>query len=323
MGSIRHILLAACVLAVVLSPTARAADEDWQASPFLAQSPDGFVIRGQNQEITIEDLGDLGGPFASQFPDLPDDQNPFYHGVETDRASFTPALSTASVGNIILESGYSFIANRHLPSQHSVPELVVRYGLTERFEARFGWNEEIGGGGSVISPVQQEEGLVQPIATRPVIVSASRFMGGFKMRLFDQSEWFPANTVVFESYFPSFGDTRKRQIAATYVIGWELAPRWKLNASLRYATESELRDDWATWSPAIVLKVPFAERWTAQIESFGVLPQGQAGGVPQYFVGPGFQVLLTPAIEVNLRVGTGLNSVSPEFYSSAGFGVTF
>ncbi len=327
MSSLCHTLLAACCLYWMLASPANAADDDWLRNPFESEASDGFVVRGQDRgqdpEVSIEDLSHLESPFESQFPDLSVDENPFYHAVETDRSSFTPALSTATVGNVILESGYSFIANRNLPSQHSMPELVIRYGLTERIEARFGWNEEVGGGGSMISPGQQQEGLVAPPSVRPTIAYASRFMGGVKVRLFDQDGLFPANTVLVEGYFPSFGDTRKRQVAATYVIGWELSPRWKLNASVRYATESELGDDWSTWSPAIVLKVPFAERWTAQVEGFGVLPHGQSGGVPQYFAGPGLQVLLTPAIELNLRVGTGLNSVSPEFYSSAGFGVTF
>ncbi|HEY3965082.1 MAG TPA: transporter [Planctomycetaceae bacterium] len=321
MSSFCQTLLAACCCGCMLASPVNAAENDWLRNSFEPEAGEQYVVPRPVPEVSIEDLSHLEGPFDSQFPDLSVDENPFYHGVETDRASFTPALSTATVGNVILESGYSFIANRNLPSQHSMPELVIRYGLTERIEARFGWNQEIGGGGSVISPVQQQEGLVAP--NRETIVSASRFMGGLKVRLFDQDGLFPANTVLFEGYFPSFGDTRKRQVAATYAIGWELSPRWKLNASVRYATESEFGDDWSTWSPAIVLKVPFAERWTAQVEGFGVLPHGQSGGVPQYFAGPGLQVLLTPAIELNLRVGTGLNSVSPEFYSSAGFGVTF
>jgi hypothetical protein len=350
MGRVRHLLLAACCCGLMLTSPARAAEGDWRLSRFAPQAADHSAVRGQNDEltleeltgtagmldnpladftsgpfdeITIEDLGNLEGPFASQFPELPPEINPFYHGVETDRASFTPALSTASVGNVILEAGYSFIANRHLPSQHSIPELVIRYGMTDRIEARFGWNEVLGGGGTIISPVQQEEGLVAPPKVRPVIAYVNRFMGGFKLRLIDQYGWIPANTVLVEGYFPSYGDTKKKEISATYVVGWEFSPRWKLNASLRYATESEKRDDWGIWCPAIVLKAPFAERWTAQIESFGVIPQGQAGGLPQYFAGPGVQVLLTPEIELNLRVGTGLNSVSPEFYLSAGFGVTF
>lgn len=305
----------------MLASPVRVTADDWRTSQFESGTAEPFAVRSQDDEIGIEDLSNLGGPFVSQFPGVSPDENPFYYGLETDRASFTPALSTAAVGNAIVEAGYTFIANRHLPSQHSVPELVIRCGLTERIEARFGWNDELGGGGSVVSPVQQQEGLVGP--HRPVISYVNRFMGGVKLRLIDQSGWLPANTVLVEGYFPSFDDTMKRQVGATYVVGWEFARRWQLNASLRYATESQFRDDWAIWSPAVVLRAPFAERWTAQIEAFGVLPQGQADGLPQYFAGPGVQVLLTPAIQINLRVGAGLNSVSPEFYSSAGFGVTF
>jgi hypothetical protein len=328
----------------------------WPVSTPLAENSGQFVVRGQYEEqsvepeltledlyddlpfagtvngmsypggpeVSIEDLSNLGGPFQSQFPELTPAENPFYHGVETDRASFVPALSTATRGNVILESGYSYIAERqHLGSTHSVPELVIRYGISESFEARFGWNEEVAGGGSMVSPVQQEEGLVAPPRIRPSVVTVNRFMGGFKWRLLEQAGWFPKQTVIFESYLPSYGDTKRKEVAATYAFGWEFAPRWMLNGSIRYATESQQHDDWGTWSPAIVFKAPLAERWTGQLEAFGIIPQGQARGVPQYNIGPGVQVLLTPAIQLNLRAGTGLNSVSPQFYMSAGFGVAF
>jgi hypothetical protein len=353
MVTFRRTWLAAWLCSLMLAPTLLAGQPRWLTSAPSAVNSGSFVIRGQAEElelgdlgdlpnegllagpangtpgtespeVSIEDLSDLGGPFQSQFPELSAADNPFYHGVETDRASFVPALSTATYGNVILESGYSYIANRqHLGSDHSVPELVIRYGVSDCFEARFGWNLEAGGGGSMVSPVQQEEGLVAPPKIRPSIVYVNRFMSGFKWRLFQQSGWLPTQIVIVEGYIPSYGDTKRKEVAATYAFGWEFAPRWNLNGSLRYATESERNDDWGTWSPAIVLKAPLAERWTGQLEAFGIIPQGQARGLPQYNIGPGVQVLVTPAIQLNLRAGTGLNSVSPQFYLSAGFGVAF
>ena len=309
----------------MLAP-AGASGDDWPANQPQWEASDAFGARGQARDpypVTFEDLGDLSSPFASQFPDLPVEVNPFYHAIETDRASFTPAITTSPIGKMIVESGYSFIANRRLPSEHSFPELMLRYGLSERIELRFAWNDELGGGSSIVSPIQREEGLAGA-ARKPAPISYQNgFLFGLKLRLIDQSEWIPANTFVIQGYVPTFGDTKKKQVDATYVIGWEFAPRWQLNAALRYATESELRDDWAIWSPSVVMKAPFAERWTALVEYFGVIPQGQSGGLPQHFAGPGLQFLITPNAQLNLRVGAGLSSVSPEFYSSVGFGVAF
>ena len=299
---------------------------EWEtADPSAARGSFGDREKGQDPyPVNVEDLGDLSSPFDSQFPNLPVQLNPFYHAIETDRAAFTPAITTAPLGRMIVESGYSFIANRHLPSESSFPELMLRFGLSERIELRFGWNHEVGGGGSIVSPIQVQEGLVSAPTNRfNPIAYENGFLLGAKLRLIDQFGWMPASTIVLQGFKPSLGDTRKAQVQATYVFGWELAPRWRLDSAIRYATESELRDDWATWSPSVVLKAPFAERWTAQVEYFGVIPQGQSGGRPQHFAGPGLQFLVTPDAQLNLRVGTGLTSQSPEFYMSSGFGMAF
>src|SRR5262249_28855880 len=66
-------------------------------------------------------------------------ENPFEDAIETDRDSFTPATTTAGRGRLIVESAYSFLDNRGVPETHSFPELLCRYGLTERLELRLGW----------------------------------------------------------------------------------------------------------------------------------------------------------------------------------------
>ena len=63
--------------------------------------------------------------------------------IETDRDSFTPATKLAGIGRIIMESAYSFIENRGVASTHSYPELLFRYGLTDRLELRLGWNTRL------------------------------------------------------------------------------------------------------------------------------------------------------------------------------------
>ena len=69
--------------------------------------------------------------------------------LETDRDSFTPATSIVDRSLTLVEASYSFIDNRIGPEAHSFPELLVRYGATERLELRMGWNFEAGGPGTV------------------------------------------------------------------------------------------------------------------------------------------------------------------------------
>lgn len=41
----------------------------------------------------------------------------------------------------------------------SFPELLVRYGMTEKIELRLGWNFEVGGAGDVVSGGEGATGL--------------------------------------------------------------------------------------------------------------------------------------------------------------------
>jgi hypothetical protein len=60
------------------------------------------------------------------------EENPFEDRIETDRDAFTPTPRLIGVGRLGIESAYSFVNNRGAKETHSLPELLVRYGLTDR-----------------------------------------------------------------------------------------------------------------------------------------------------------------------------------------------
>lgn len=84
--------------------------------------------------------------------------------LETDRDAFTPATSTVGRGIAVVESSYSFIDNRSVKDTHSLPELLLRRGLTENIELRLGWNYEVGGTGDVVSGNEGGEGVRRPLS---------------------------------------------------------------------------------------------------------------------------------------------------------------
>jgi hypothetical protein len=74
--------------------------------------------------------------------------------IETDRNSFTFARVTAGANRLIAESSFSYINITGEKVKFSFPELVLRYGIGDRFELRLGWNYETGrervpGGGDI------------------------------------------------------------------------------------------------------------------------------------------------------------------------------
>lgn len=230
--------------------------------------------------------------------------------IETDRDSFTPAITTAGRGLTILESAYTFSSNRHANEGHSFPELLVRYGITERLEARVGWNYEIAGVPETLEGVGQTE-------------RESRMMYGFKYRLTEAEGWTPGSALILQGYTPSSGASTDTHLVATYVFGWDLPNRWKLDAAFRYGTASEEQDHFNEWAPSVVLKIPIGEKINVHAEYFGIYSTGKAQEFSEHYFSPGIHYLVTENLEIGVRIGWGLNDQSSPFFANAGIGWRF
>lgn len=238
--------------------------------------------------------------------------------IETDRDSFTPATTVVGKGNLVLESAYTFIDNRNVPETHSYPEIVTRYGISENIELRVGWNYEIGGAGNPVSGNVPDE-----FSEETVIERESTMLYGAKLFMTDQDEWLPQTSVIVQGYTPTSGMLNDSNMSASYVSGWTLANGWVWDSALRYSTSSIEQDHFNVWAPSTVLKIPFGERWKGHVEYFGLFTEGRAMESTQHYFSPGVHYLITPDLEIGVRVGWGLNNQSPNFFSNVGVGIRF
>jgi Putative MetA-pathway of phenol degradation len=237
--------------------------------------------------------------------------------LETDRDAFTPATSTAGCGLTIVESSYSFIDHRSVTGTHSFPELLVRYGMSDRIELRLGWNYEIGGGGDVSG----DEGSADMGAGG--IERDSKLLYGFKAAVTEQDGWRPRSVAILQGYTPTSGETTASDVVFAYAFGWEFDNHWRLDSSIRYGTSHELRDEFNEWAPSVVLRIPLSEQWTIHVEYFGIFSQGAEQEFSRSYFSPGVHYLLTPNLELGVRVGWGLTEDAPRFFSNVGIGWRF
>jgi hypothetical protein len=237
--------------------------------------------------------------------------------IETDRDSFTPATTTAGRGRLIVESAYSFQDNRGVKETHSFPELICRYGLTERIELRLGWNFEVGGAGNDVTGIDVSEDVLPPERR---LQRESNLAYGAKFLVTRNESWVPGSALILQGFTPTSGKATDTQLVATYVFGWELPYRMKLDAAMRYGTASEEEDHFNQWAPSVVLKAPVGERWAVHAECFGLYSTGKEKEFTRHFFSPGVHYLVTEDLEVGVRVGWGLNDQSPRFFSNVGFG---
>jgi hypothetical protein len=193
--------------------------------------------------------------------------------------------------------------------------------VTDGVELRLGWNYEVGGSpNSVSGGVADLEDLEEPAGE---LERESQLFYGLKAAVTDQDDWLPESALIVQAGTPTSGKETATQLIGTYVFGWELPNEWKWDSALRYGYDSAEGDHFNIWAPSTVLKVPVAERWTAHAEYFGIVSQGRADESTEHYFSPGVHYLVTPDVEVGVRVGWGLNDQSADFFNNVGFGWRF
>lgn len=238
--------------------------------------------------------------------------------IETDRDSLTPSSKTVGAGQVLIESSYSFIDNRDSKETHSLPELLIRIGWTDWLELRFGGNYEVGGERADVSG-----GAVSDDFEKGGLVRESQLLYGLKLRLSEQSDWIPKSSLIVQGHTPTSGPDPATAFTLGYVIGWELPDEWQLDSAIRYGADKEGDDRFEQWTPSIVLRKTLAERWNVHGEYFGHFSQDRRDNFQKHFFSPGVHYLITPNIEVGVRVGWGLNDQASRFFSNAGIGWRF
>jgi hypothetical protein len=72
------------------------------------------------------------------------------------------------------------------------------------------------------------------------------------------------------------------------------------------------------WAPSTVLKVSLTETWNAHEEYLGLFSDNSRDDFVKQYVSPGSHYLLTPNLDVGVRVGWGLTDEAANFFSDAG-----
>lgn len=283
----------------------------WPSSPFLPTLFAALLVLWLASLLRAQETK------SEAEPGEPND--PWEDHLETDRDSFTPAITTVGAGRMMLESAYSFTDARVGFESHSFPEMLVRYGANDWLEWRLGWNFETGGGASVSSV---NEGQVEDASLIEREVE-HRIGYGAKAQLFTQEGLLPDAVVILQGYTPTGGSGNDSHVVGTYGVGWEGPRGSRLDASLRYRTASEEEDRFAVWAPSAVFKIPLGRRWAVHAEYFGVFSHQKEDEFSRNYFSPGIHHLVTPDFEVGLRVGWGLTDDSGKFFSNFGIGWRF
>jgi hypothetical protein len=270
--------------------------------------------------------------------DVPDEWD-FYNLISTDRPDFTDATFSVGTGVTIIETGYTFRkafdhASDTEQSRRSLPEALVRYGLTDEFELRFKWN------GYVMSDLRN-----LTTGARTQLFGTDDLITSIKYEVWQQNGALPMLTFLTGSTLPSGTNgisSNQMQPFVNFVAGWGLR-RWlylkmstgidwqKTSVSTLIGGGSEpfgpivvfLRDNINVYHFSSSLLYQALPRVGGFVELFGFAQTGGKDNRPAIYFDTGLFLYATTSVQFDVRYGVRMSDRVDELFAGAGFSVRY
>lgn len=232
-----------------------------------------------------------------------------------DRPDFTESTSTIPRGHVQVEGGVTFSRVDDEEAQ-SLGEVLVRIGLGERVEARIGAGSYVridtgvpGAGritgfedpslGMKVRLTPDDPDLLPPGRPTMALLLATSIPAGDEELTDD--EWVPD---------------------AKLALSWSLTDRWSLSSNLNYAYPVDGDDRFHQFSASLSGGVSLTGRLGAFVEYFGFTEETD-GGPDTHYLDGGVTFGISNDLQLDARIGFGLNDPSPEWFAGVGAIVRF
>ncbi len=270
--------------------------------------------------------------------DVPDEWD-FYNLISTDRPDFTDATFSAGKGVTIIETGYTFrkAIDHELnteQSRRSIPEALVRYGLTDEFELRFKWN------GYIMSDLRDFN-----TGARTQLFGGDDLITAIKYEVWQQNGALPMLTFLTGSTLPSGTNgisSNQMQPFINFVAGWGLR-RWlylKLSTGIDWQKTSVstligggsepfgpivvfLRDNINVYHFSSSLLYQALPRVGGFAEFFGFAQTGGQDNRAAIYFDTGLYLYATTSMQFDVRYGVRLSDRVDELFAGAGFSTRY
>ncbi|MFQ5743479.1 MAG: transporter [Acidobacteriota bacterium] len=224
----------------------------------------------------------------------------------TDRPDATESTETVSPGIFQLEMGYT---NSRIEEEraHVFGEILLRVGLSELVELRLGFN-----------------------SYRWVSLPQARLVGvedsslGVKLRLLEGGAGFgldrPAVALLVTTALPTGSSAFREnslQPEVRLALSWELTERVGMGSNLAFGYLSESGARFDQFSATLTAGYAVSDRVGVYLEYFGTFPEA-ADGRHRHFLNSGATFLLDRDLQLDARIGTGLNGRAKDHFLGVG-----
>ena len=231
--------------------------------------------------------------------------------IDTDRPDQTESVFTVPAGWLQGELGFAkerFSTSPHIINIWTLPTLLTRFGLSERFELRMINEYEKWG--------NQSRLFKDTFNFLPLQL-------GFKVNLIHEKGIIPEiafiahtgfNRIASEfgrggSFFsPNFRFTFQHSMAEKYSLSYNFGAEW------------DNTYDPPTWLYTFAPGVNLGEKWYAYVEAFGFWRKKEPA---QHNLDGGIAYYITDHMKADLSAGMGISPAAPAYYFAIGFSFRF
>jgi hypothetical protein len=224
----------------------------------------------------------------------------------SDRPDFTESTGTIAPGHVQMEAGVTW---QELGEEDSLTagEVLVRFGLGESLEARLG----VGSWTRVDVPGARLGGYEDPTV-------------GLKLRLTptadDRPPGFPAASLLLGTTVPVGSDdltSDEWEPEARLALDWIVTDLLSVGANVGIAYPSADGDRFDQLLASVTLGIAATDRLGVFVETYGFSEEEPDGDATQY-ADTGVTFALTDNLQLDARIGFGLNDPSPERFIGVG-----
>ena len=266
--------------------------------------------------------------FADQYSDFTENEElnfdfdngsesePERERIETERHDFTQSTTVVGRGTTQVEFGYTFFqgsGETEVEDSHATPELLIRYGLTEKVEFRLRYNE--------VWQFGEED-----------LSGSEDIHWAFKVRTSDQQGWRPESALEIRATAPTGGvdwSTDEVEFGLDYIYGWKISPRVEIYGSSGFSTNglgefafrpsAPADEEFILYTQSVAIGAELSERCTAYSEFFGLFTDGfESDEERPVFFNVGLDYYLSDNVVLDVRAGTGLNADAEDLFFGMG-----
>ena len=246
-------------------------------------------------------------PASSQEPTDDVSQASADEPLVTDRPDFTESAETVARGRFQIEGGATWTESDE-EDELSGGEVLVRVGVAPRFELRLGVDSwvrlDLPGEGADV------DGFVDPSLGAKAVLRHDA----------DDRRGTPQLALIFGTTLPIGSSELREPHAQPFTVlaaSWDLNDTVSLGSNLGAAYVSDGGEQYAELAATVAAGFGLTQKLGAYVELFGFLPEDDGGPESSYF-DAGLTRLLSNDLQLDVRVGVGLDRDAADYFAGVG-----